>query len=84
MTLVVSHSVGDAKAIIDAIVDAVGGVRRDLGYPAPGYRTRRQAMREDGTRALRDVPEMAKAVVSAARVARAARKRPILRLTQRE
>jgi hypothetical protein len=73
VTLVVSHSVGDAKAIIDAIVDAVGWVRRDLGYPTPGYRTRRQAVREDGTRVLRDVPAMAKAVVSAARVARAER-----------
>lgn len=70
-TLIVSHSVGDAKAIIDAIVDAVGGVRRDLGYPTPGSRTRRQAVREDAKRALRDVPEMAKAVVSAVRVARA-------------
>lgn len=70
VTLIVSHSVGDAKAIIDATVDAVSGVRRDLGYPPPGYRTRRQAMREDGRRALLDVPEMAKAVVAAARVAR--------------
>jgi len=70
LTLIVSHSVGDAKAIIDSIVDAVGGVRRDLGYPLPGSRTRRQAMREDGKRALRDVPAMAKAVVAAARVAR--------------
>jgi hypothetical protein len=69
--LVVSHSVGDAKAIIDAIVDAVGGVRRDLGYPAPGSRTRREAVREDAKRALRDLPDVAKAVVSAARVARA-------------
>jgi hypothetical protein len=71
VTLIVSHSVGDAKAIIDAIIDAVGGVRRDLGYPLPNSRTRRQAMREDGRRALRDIPEVAKAVVSAARVARA-------------
>jgi hypothetical protein len=71
VTLVVSHSVGDAKAIIDAIVDAVGGVRRDLGYPAPGSRTRREAVREDAKRALRDLPDVAKAVVSAARVARA-------------
>jgi hypothetical protein len=71
VTLVVSHSVGDAKAIIDAIVDAVGGVRRDLGYPAPGSRTRREAVREDAKQALRDLPDVAKAVVSAARVARA-------------
>lgn len=71
VTLVVSHSVGDAKAIIDATVDAVRGDRRDLGYPTPGYRTRRRAVREDAKRALHDVPEMAKAVVSAVRVARA-------------
>ncbi|MEU0496340.1 hypothetical protein [Mycobacterium sp. NPDC006124] len=70
VTLVVSHSVGDAKAIIDAIVDAVNGVRRDLGYPRPGSRPRRQAIREDGRRVLRDVPEMARAVAAAARVAR--------------
>jgi diacylglycerol O-acyltransferase len=71
VTLVVSHSVGDAKAIIDAVVEAVNGDRRDLGYPPPGYRTRRQAVREDGRRALRDLPETAKAIVSAVRVARA-------------
>jgi hypothetical protein len=71
VSLVVSHSVGDAKAIMDAIVDTVQGVRRDLGYPPPGSRTRRQALREDGKQALRDIPEMARAVVSAARVARA-------------
>lgn len=70
VTLVVSHSVGDAKAIIDALVDAVTGVRRDLGYPPPGGRTRRQAVRQDAARAVRDLPEMARAVASAVRVAR--------------
>ncbi|BDX32555.1 hypothetical protein TUM20985_31020 [Mycobacterium antarcticum] len=71
LTLVVSHSVGDAKAIIDAVSDAVQGLRRDLGYPLPGSRTRRQAAREDGRQALREIPAIAKAVASAARVARA-------------
>ncbi len=51
--------------------DAVQGVRRDLGYPPPDPRARRQAVRDDGKQALRDIPAMAKAVVSAARVARA-------------
>jgi diacylglycerol O-acyltransferase len=73
VTLVVSHSVGDAKAINIAIDDAVQGVRRDLGYPPPGSRMRRQAVREDARRTLGDVPEMAKAVASAVRVARAER-----------
>ncbi|MDX1891027.1 hypothetical protein [Mycolicibacterium sp. 050158] len=71
VSLVVSHSVGDAKAIIDAITDAVRGDRRDLGYPPPGYRTRREALRQDWLQALRDIPEMGRAVASAVRVARA-------------
>lgn len=72
-TLVVSHSVGDAKAINIAITDAVGGVRRDLGYPPPGSRTRRQSVLEDARQTLRDVPRMGKAVISAVRVARSER-----------
>lgn len=71
VTLVVSHSVGDAKAIMIAITDAVQDFRRDLGYPPPGYRTRRQAVRQDARQALRNIPDMAKAVVSAVKVARA-------------
>jgi hypothetical protein len=71
VTLVVSHSVGDAKAINIAITDAVRDFRRDLGYPPPGSRTRGQAVLEDARQALRNVPDMAKAVVSAVKVARA-------------
>jgi len=71
VTLVVSHSVGDAKAINIAITDAVQDFRRDLGYPQPGYRTRGQAMIEDARQTLRNIPDMARAVVSAVKVARA-------------
>ena len=73
VTLVVSHSVGDAMAIHMAISDAVSGVRRDLGYPPPGSRTRARSLREDARQTVRDVPDMARAVASAARVARAER-----------
>jgi hypothetical protein len=73
VTLVVSHSVGDAMAISLAILDAVNGDRPDLGYPPPGSRTRAQSLREDARKTVRDVPDMARAVVSAARVARAER-----------
>jgi len=73
VTLVVSHSVGDAIAIIVAITDAVLGVHRDLGYPPPGNRTRRRAILEDAWQTLRDVPNVANAVVSAVQVARAER-----------
>jgi diacylglycerol O-acyltransferase / wax synthase len=70
VSLVVSHSVGDAKAINIAITDAVQGFRRDLGYPPPGSRTPGQALREDARQTLRNVPDLAKAVVSAVKVAR--------------
>lgn len=73
VTLVVSHSIGDAKAINIAIRDAVTGVHRDLGYPRPGYRTHRAAVREDVARFVRDLPEMGRAVVAAAKVARTER-----------
>lgn len=73
VTLVVSHSVGDAMAIIIAIDDAVRGVRPELGYPPPGSRTRKEALLEDARNTFRSVPEVVRAVASAARVARAER-----------
>lgn len=73
VTLVVSHSIGDAMAINLAVMDAARGVRRDLGYPPPGSRPRGRSMLEDGRQTLRDVPEMARAVASAVRVARSER-----------
>jgi diacylglycerol O-acyltransferase / wax synthase len=73
VTLVVSHSVGDAKAINIAISAAVHGIRRDLGYPPPASRTRGQAILEDTRQTFLDVPDMAKAVVSAAKLARSER-----------
>ena len=73
VTLVVSHSIGDAMAIIIAIDEAVAGVRRELGYPAAGSRSRRQAVLEDARVTARSVPEVAGAVASAVRVARAQR-----------
>lgn len=73
VTLVVSHSVGDAKAIMIAIEEAARGVRRELGYPPPKSRTRRQAVGEDARETWRSLPEVAKAVASAARLAKAER-----------
>lgn len=73
VSLVVSHSIGDAKAINIAIDDAVTGFRRDMGYPPPGSRTRSRAVLEDAQQAARGVPELAKAVASAVRVARSER-----------
>jgi diacylglycerol O-acyltransferase len=70
VSLVVSHSVADALGLSLAITDAARGVRRDLGYPPPKSRPRGRALLQDGLQTLRAVPEMARAVVATARVAR--------------
>ncbi|BBZ34016.1 hypothetical protein [Mycolicibacterium confluentis] len=70
VSLVVSHSVADALGLSLAIADAAGGVRRDLGYPAPKSRTRMQALLQDGAQSLRSIPEIARAVAATAKVAR--------------
>lgn len=70
VTLVVSHTVADAGALIESITHAVNGTGRDLGYPPGRARTRAQALRADlatTVRAVRDVPA---AVLGAARIAR--------------
>jgi hypothetical protein len=59
VTLVVSHTVADAGALIESITAAVDGTARELNYPVRGARTRRQALRADlavTARALREVP----------------------------
>ncbi len=73
VSLVVSHTIGDGLAICEAVTDAVNGVRRDLGYPPPSSRARRQAMAEDARQAVRAIPDMARAVAATVRVARSQR-----------
>lgn len=73
VSLVTSHSIVDGLGLITAVVDAVNGVDRQLGYPPPRSRTRRRALLEDTGAALAGVPGIARAVVAAVRVARAER-----------
>ena len=68
--IMVSHSVADGGAIFTSIVDAVSGRKRDYGYSQPHSRTRRQAVREDLKSTAASLPELAKAVRAAVRVAR--------------
>ncbi len=71
VTLVVSHTVADAGALIESITHAVNGTGRDLDYPAARSRPRASALRQDARttlRALRDVPS---AALGAVRIARA-------------
>lgn len=70
VSLVVSHSVADALGLTLSISEAAEGIRRDLGYPEPGSATRKQALLRDLRRAIRDLPEVGRAVLATARVAR--------------
>lgn len=73
VSLTASHSVVDGQGFSMAIADAVNGVDRDLGYPPPGSRPRRTALREDGVAVLRAVPSMGRAIAATVAVARSER-----------
>jgi diacylglycerol O-acyltransferase len=70
VSLVVSHTVGDALAISEAVNDAVQNTPRDLGYPPPRARTRRAALRTDLRQSIAAIPSLFTAVAGGARVAR--------------
>jgi hypothetical protein len=70
ISLVASHTLSDAAGMIVAVVDASKGRTRNLGYPPPGSRTRRRAMFDDGRQTLASAPEVARALVAAARLVR--------------
>lgn len=73
VTVVVSHSVADVGGILFSLFAALAGVRADLGYPPPGSRLRRRALREDFKAFRGVVPEIRKAVRAAVPVLREGR-----------
>lgn len=72
--LTVSHTLADGLGAARAMADAASGRTRDLGYPDPGSRTRRQALLEDARQTIASAPELARAVAAAVRIARRRRK----------
>jgi hypothetical protein len=70
ISLVLSHNLIDGLGLALVIVEAALGKTRDLGYPEPGSRTRMRAMGQDARQTSRDVPKAAKALVTAAKLAR--------------
>ncbi|WP_232374962.1 hypothetical protein [Mycolicibacterium mengxianglii] len=70
VSLVVSHSVADALCLVTAIADAASGNRRDLGYPAPGSRTRGRALAQDLRTTIRSLPDTGRALAATIRTAR--------------
>ncbi|OBK45100.1 hypothetical protein A5655_12330 [Mycobacterium sp. 1081908.1] len=67
ISLVVSHTIVDGIGFVEAIADAAEGRTRDLGYPPPGSRTVRRALREDSRQTVQELPGIARALVAAAR-----------------
>ncbi|WP_375488467.1 hypothetical protein, partial [uncultured Mycobacterium sp.] len=74
ISLVLSHYLVDGLGLAVALADAVLGNMRDLGYPPPRSRTRLRAVIQDAHQTARDVPEVARALVTAAKLARRARR----------
>lgn len=69
VSLVGSHCIGDGGGAVLTVFEAVTGNLRDLGYPAPRSRTRREALRADARDTLRDLPEVGRTLVAGAKVA---------------
>jgi hypothetical protein len=70
VSLVASHYLLDGIGLVIALVNALLGNTRDLGYPPPRSRTRLRAVVQDARQTARDAPEVARALVVAAKLAR--------------
>jgi hypothetical protein len=70
VSLVLSHYLLDGLGLVIALIEAIQGNRRDLGYPPPRSRTRRRAVVQDARQIARDIPEVARALVAGAKLAR--------------
>ncbi|MDA4107531.1 hypothetical protein [Mycolicibacterium holsaticum] len=70
ISLVLSHNLIDGLGLALVIVEAVLGKTRDLGYPLPQSRTRARAVLQDARQTARDLPELARALTTGARLAR--------------
>nr|WP_090339186.1 hypothetical protein [Mycolicibacterium malmesburyense]CRL67352.1 Fatty acyl-AMP ligase FadD28 and polyketide synthase [Mycolicibacterium malmesburyense] len=70
VSLVASHYLVDGLGMAGTIADAVAGNRRNLNYPPPRSRTRREAIVQDLRQRARDAPEVRRAVAATVRTAR--------------
>jgi hypothetical protein len=70
ISLVLSHYLLDGLGVVGALGDAVLGNTRDLGYPPPRSRTRLRAVVQDARQTAQDLPDVARALVAGAKLAR--------------
>ena len=73
VSLVASHYLLDGLGFLGAIVEALWGNTRDLGYPPPRSRTRLCALVQDARQTTRDAREAARALVAWAKLTRSRR-----------
>lgn len=73
VSLVASHYVLDGIGLVVALVDALQGSTRDLGYAPPRSRTRLRAVVQDLRQTVRDAPEIARALAVAPKLVRLGR-----------
>lgn len=69
VSLVISHTVTDGGGLVISVMNAVHGNVRDLDYPPPNSRTRRQALLGDLRQTVEDAPEIGRTLVKAVKVA---------------
>ncbi|WP_068188527.1 type I polyketide synthase [Mycobacterium sp. UM_CSW] len=67
ISLVVSHTIVDGIGLVQAIADAAEGRTHDLGYPPARSRTVGRAFREDLGQTVKELPDIAHALVATAR-----------------
>ena len=70
VSLVASHYLLDGLGFAAAIVEAILGHTRDLGYPLPRSRTRLRGVVQDARQTAREMPQVARALAAGVRVAR--------------
>lgn len=73
ISLVISHHLIDGFGLALTITDAVLENPLDLGYPPPLSRTRPRALLQDARQTARGAPEVGRALVAAAKLARGSR-----------
>jgi hypothetical protein len=70
VSLVISHCLTDGVGLCAALADAANGRRDPISWPAAGSRPRWRALREDARQTARDLPDIGRALIAAARMAR--------------
>lgn len=70
ITGVISHYILDGLGSVVEVAKAIMGLARDPGYPPPRSRSRMRALVADAGQTARDMPDVARAVVAAAKEAR--------------